>query len=202
MCGIDEVGRGCLAGPVTVAALVLPQELRIKNYELGKLKDSKKLTAKKREEWFAWLKQHPKIFYAKVNVYPKTIDRINISQAANLAATRAVKKLITHNSLPINKIKILLDGGLYLNKILDSRFQILTSRTVVKGDEKYNAIKLASIVAKVHRDRIMKRNHKKYPLYGFDQHVGYGTHRHIAAIRKHGFSEIHRLTFLKNFVKV
>ncbi len=225
--GIDEVGRGCLAGPVTVAAVALPVELRIRNYELGKLKDSKKLTAIQRERWWHWIKSKsparksdrsihnspPKadaplaqkfilrdlIFYAKASVHPKIIDRINISQAANLAATRALKKVCS--MLDVRNVgSVLLDGGLYLNNptLIIAH---LEPRTITKGDEKFNCVKLASIVAKVHRDRIMKRLHKKFPQYGFDEHVGYGTKAHIASIKKYGYCELHRWTFLKNFVK-
>jgi ribonuclease HII len=192
--GIDEVGRGCLAGPITVAAVAAPvnSKFEIRNSKL-KLKDSKKLSADQRQIWFDYVKKHPKIFYAKASVYPKTIDRINISQAANLAATRAFSKLISNFQFSIFKTKIFLDGGLYLN----SKF--LNAKTVIKADEKYNVVKLASIVAKVGRDRVMKRNHKKFPHYGFDQHVGYGTRKHISAIKRYGICDLHRLTFVKNF---
>jgi len=96
MLGIDEVGRGCLAGPVTVAAVALPSGSK---YHVSgiKLRDSKKLSSKQREVWFEYLKSHPKIFWTKASVYPKMIDRINISQAANLAATRALKRLLLVN---------------------------------------------------------------------------------------------------------
>lgn len=198
--GVDEVGRGCLAGPVTVAALALPSELRIRNYELGKLKDSKKLSAKQREKWFVYVKSQPKILYAKASVYPKVIDRINISQAANLAATRAVARLVASMKYKVLSIGVLLDGGLYLNKIPNTKYLILDTRTVVRADEKFNCVKLASIVAKVSRDRVMRRNHRKFPQYGFDAHVGYGTKTHITAIKKHGYCELHRRSFLKNFL--
>lgn len=207
--GIDEVGRECLAGPVVVAACALPLKLKFKNLKFKvPLRDSKKLTAKQREEWFKHIKNHPGIFYAKASVYPKVIDRINITQAANKAATRAcarVIELISHGLRPIvnefhKKIRIYLDGGLYLQN--SSTNQLIHSSTVIRGDEKFNAVKLASIVAKVSRDRVMRRNHKKYPEYGFIKHVGYGTKTHIRAIKKHGPSKIHRLTFLKNFVRV
>lgn len=200
--GIDEVGRGCLAGPVTVAVVALPVELRIKNYELGKLKDSKQLSAKQREAWLGWLKNNPQILHAHANVYPKVIDRINISQAANLAATRAVARLVSSIKYPVSSIKIILDGGLYLNKLPDTEHRILNTRTVVRGDEKFNCVKLASIVAKVNRDRLMRNNHKKYPDYGFNEHKGYGTSVHIRALKRHGLCKLHRLTFIKNFVKV
>ena len=186
--GIDEVGRGSLAGPVVVAALAIPQniELRIKNLGL-KLRDSKQLSPIQREKWFDYLKNHPKISYATASMAQKIIDRINIPQAANLAATKALKKL--NSKFYILNPKIFLDGGLYLNS------NGLNSKTVIKGDEKITAVKLASIVAKVTRDRYMVRLHKKYPQYGFDAHKGYGTKRHKLAINKFGTSPIHRLTF-------
>lgn len=194
--GIDEVGRGCLAGPVTVAVVALPVNLKFKN-----LRDSKQLTAAQREDWFRKIQNNPKILHARANVYPKTIDRINISQAANLAATRAVARLLGSGVKGMGyRVKIFLDGGLYLNKSLNPKRYTLNPRTIVRGDEKFNCVKLASIVAKVSRDRIMRRNHKKYPEYGFADHVGYGTKKHITALRKHGPVEIHRLTFLRNFI--
>ena len=191
--GIDEVGRGPLAGPVMVAVLALPAGGKFKN-----LRDSKKLSSKQREKWSAWIKEQ-KIPFATASVYPKVIDRINVSRAANLAATRAFKKVMELCGYELSKVRVLLDGGLYLNRILNPKSYILNPRTVVRGDEKYNCIKVASIVAKVKRDRIMKRNHKKYPQYGFDEHKGYGTKKHIVAIKKHGICKLHRLTFVKNF---
>ncbi len=202
--GIDEVGRGPLAGPVVVAALAVPTKLRIKNAELrknfksAKLRDSKKLSLKQREIWFEYVKKHPKIFYAIASVSPKVIDKINISNAANLAATRAFQKLVNTYAIAsvltknnnVN-VKIFLDGGLYLNK----KYPRLSASTIIKGDEKIPVISFASIVAKVTRDRMMRKLHKKYPQYGFDKHKGYGTKEHFKAIRKHGLSPIHRKSF-------
>ncbi len=220
--GIDEVGRGALAGPVTVAALVLPQNfhkiIRVnpllkkeKFLPAGKqtrqfasiIRDSKKLTSRQREIWFSYIKKLS-LSYRIASVSPKIIDKINVSQAANLAATRAIKKLIENyksrrkvgtptkaSGLKTKNCKIFLDGGLFLN----SKFCILNSTTVVRGDEKIPAISLASIVAKVHRDKLMKRLHKKYPRYDFINNVGYGTKKHIKALRKFGHSPIHRKTF-------
>lgn len=204
--GIDEVGRGCLAGPVLVAALVLPEGTRLNRESLPRLRDSKKLSASQRQKWFQFLKNHSKILFAVARVLPQSIDRINISKAANCAATRAVNKLITNPSVPLRasnkqpttKTRIYLDGGLYLTK--DLRPTIYKPKTIVRGDEKINAVKLASIVAKVTRDKYMVKLHKKYPQYGFDKHKGYGTLKHRRAIQKHGLSEIHRKTFCTKFV--
>ena len=210
--GIDEVGRGCLAGPVVVAALALTRNLefridppgirqwRKQNSELP-LRDSKKLNRRQREIWFKYIKNHPRIFYTIKSVSPKIIDKINISNAANLAASIAAAKLIKNYKLTLRgfangekKIKncrVFLDGGLFLN----SKFLILNSTTVVRGDEKIPAIMLASIAAKVTRDKKMRLFHKKYPQYDFINNVGYGTKKHRRAIRKHGLSAIHRRSF-------
>lgn len=236
--GVDEVGRGPLAGPVTVAAVAILLKsktwksdlLRLKgntgSSDFPKLKDSKKLTPRQREIWFDYIQHlsnpsrmkpnnarifddHPNsfkvnsrnLFYAVASVSPKVIDRINISQAANLAATRAVKKILTSNKkLTTNNCKVFLDGGLYLSNELRTKNYKL--KTVVRGDEKIPAIMLASIAAKVSRDRLMVKLHKKYPLYGLKQHKGYGTKKHIKAIKKYGATKTHRLTFLKKILRI
>lgn len=197
--GIDEVGRGSLAGPITVTAVAIPHRLRFKE----KVRDSKGLTSAGREAWFSAIYAHPAIFHATAFVYPKTIDRVNIAEAANLAATRALACLLAASDLGFaTKVEILLDGGLFINaKIFAARSYALNPRTIVRGDQKYTCIKLASIVAKVKRDHTMRRWHRIYPAYGFAVHKGYGTKAHIAALKRHGGSPIHRLTFIKNFVK-
>ncbi|MBM3257583.1 MAG: ribonuclease HII [Candidatus Liptonbacteria bacterium] len=193
--GIDEVGRGSLAGPVAVAAVAIPRELRIVNRELGKLRDSKKLTPLQRERWAAHVKAHPQIAFAVARVYPRGVERLNISRAANKAALKSLRKLLLNCELRIENCVIKLDGGLYLG---DGK-QPENVKTVIKGDEKFNAVKLASIVAKVSRDRYMKKLHKKHPQYGFAVHKGYATRGHIAALKEHGISPVHRLTFLKKY---
>lgn len=201
--GIDEVGRGALAGPVTVAVVALPRDLRLKTkdlkHELGELRDSKKLSPKQREAWLSHFKASPHIEYAVARVYPRAIERTNISAAANLAALRAYQKLITHNSSLITNGKVFLDGGLYLGNprsLRQSAFsQRMSARTVVRGDEKINAVSVASIIAKVHRDRAMARLAKQYPQYGFAIHKGYGTKMHASALKKYGPSRAHRKTF-------
>ena len=189
--GIDEVGRGALAGPVAVAAVYLPKKIRFRN-----LKDSKKLSPKKREVWFKKVKADKRIFFAVVMVSPRIIDEINISEAANRAATRALNKLIADFRLPISKTAIYLDAGLKITKKLTPNPYKL--KAIIKGDEKINAVKLASIVAKVTRDRLMIRSHKKYPAYDFHKHKGYGTKAHFSALKINNICEIHRLTFLKS----
>ncbi|MBI4993803.1 ribonuclease HII [Candidatus Wolfebacteria bacterium] len=202
--GIDEVGRGSLAGPVVVAALALPEKFKIKKsdlkkFKLTKLRDSKKLSLSQREAWFNYIKKQM-LSHGIASVSPKIIDKINISQAANLAATKAFKKLIkNYKFLPAGrhgKIKnclIFLDGGLYLN--IENQSAGWRTKTIIKGDEKIPAISLASIVAKVYRDKLMKKLHKKYSQYDFINNVGYGTKKHIKAIKKIGYSSIHRKSF-------
>lgn len=191
--GIDEVGRGSLAGPVTVAAVLLPRGVSIRSNTLGPLRDSKRLSPIQRERWAEHIKDHPRIRFTLARVYPRSIERMNISAAANLAALRAFLRLSASCDLQPKTCAVYLDGGLYLG----NGSLRLPARTVIKGDEKIPAIKLASIVAKVHRDRFMVRLAKRHPRYGFEIHKGYGTAAHRAAIKKHGVSPAHRLTFIK-----
>ncbi len=200
--GIDEAGRGALSGPVSVAAVAVEvsrgncRASSIKRQVPGvPLRDSKKLSPKQREIWFRHLSCQPKLFYALSMVSPGVIDKINVSQAANLAATRALKQLITNNKrLTTKNSPIFLDGGLFIKKSLVESRKLSVS-TIVRGDEKIPAIMLASIFAKVKRDRLMVRLHRKFPEYEFSRHKGYGTKRHIKAIRKFGLSPVHRQTF-------
>ncbi len=198
--GIDEVGRGALAGPVVVSAVFLPQRLKLKKNNIPKLRDSKKLTPSAREKWFAYIKTHEQIFFAVARVYPRGIEAKNIARAANLAAFRAFMKLMKEASVKSRNFKIVLDGGLYLSKEPAPSPKLI--KTVIKGDEKFNAIKLASIAAKVTRDHYMTKLHQVYPVYGFDIHKGYGTKRHFRAIKRHGISPAHRLTFLKKYINI
>ena len=195
--GIDEVGRGPLAGPVTVAAVLLSAKLKtekFKNFKIP-LRDSKKLSPKQRGLWFKFIKQQ-KTPYAVSHVSSKIIDRINISNAANLAATKALHKLITDNpQLTANNLKILLDGGLKINPILKT-YKLKNLKTIIRGDEKIPAISLASIIAKVRRDKYMGKMHKKFPQYNFEKHKGYGTEIHYKLLKKNGASKIHRKSFL------
>ena len=190
--GSDEVGRGSLAGPVVVAAVLLPQKLRIRSYKSSPLRDSKRLTASGRENWFGFFRKNPVIKYTLAKVHPRKIEKINISRAANLAALRAYLRLTKNFKFHIPSFMIYLDGGLYLG---NGKNRVL-ARTVIRGVLKLPAIKIASIIAKVNRDKLMTRLAKKYPRYGFEVHKGYGTRAHYAAIKKFGPSEIHRSTFL------
>jgi len=210
--GIDEVGRGALAGPVVVVtAAIIGTPSQIANHSgrrtfssgsgLGKLKDSKRLSARQREDWYAYFCAHPtKIVFAAARVYPRQIEKRNISAAANLAARRAYERLVEKMKMDTKKngnVKIFLDGGLYLQTKVWQLANVPRAKTIIKADEKFAVVSIASIIAKVHRDDFMRRvAAKKYPAYGFEIHKGYGTAAHRAAIEKHGPCEIHRLTFL------
>jgi len=194
--GIDEVGRGPLAGPVVLGVVAIPQNFRLKNKKLGRLKDSKKLSEAQREKWFSYFTQEKQILFSVARAYPLQIDTINISRAANRAALHAYKRLVSRHKSLKNSHRVLLDGGLYLgNKSLSK--EKYGAKTVVKGDEKHLPIMIASIIAKVTRDRYMVRLAKKYPGYGFELHKGYGTAAHVKAIRKKGPTPAHRMSFLK-----
>ncbi|MDO8524357.1 MAG: ribonuclease HII [bacterium] len=183
--GVDEVGRGPLAGPVFAVAIIAPAKLKMKNEKL-KIKDSKKLTAKQRENIYAFLKESPEVFWAIGKVSEKIIDKINILQATKLAMEKAVINL----EKKINKqaSMLLIDGnfGINLNR---------PQQSIIKGDEKIFLISLASIVAKVTRDNLMIKLHKKYPEYGLDKHKGYGTPQHLSALSKFGPCPLHRKSF-------
>lgn len=180
ICGVDEAGRGPLAGPVCAAAVILP-----KNIEIPGLNDSKKLTDKKRRELFPVI-QEKAISYGIGLADEKEIDEINILQATFLAMERAICQL------PVRPEYILIDGN--RNKDFG-----VPSNTVVHGDSLSASIAAASILAKVTRDNIMLDMAEKYPDYGFEIHKGYGTRAHYDALQNNGPCDIHRLTFLKKF---
>lgn len=180
ICGVDEAGRGPLAGPVYAAAVILPRDLEI----LG-LTDSKKLSDKKRRELFPIIQEQAVAFGIGV-ASEKEIDEINILQATFLAMKRALEKLSVRPDLA------LIDGN------RETDFGV-PAKTVVKGDSLSASIAAASILAKVSRDNYMMELAQKYPQYGFDIHKGYGTKAHYQALREFGPSEVHRMTFLKSF---
>jgi ribonuclease HII len=176
MAGVDEAGRGPLAGPVVAAAVILDDQ-----HPIAGLNDSKKLSAKRREKLFDEIKAKALCFsIAEASV--QEIDEINILQATLLAMKRAVE------GLRLKPVKVLVDG----NRLpaLDIR-----AEAIVQGDALVPAISAASILAKVHRDRLCEEMHARYPQYGFDQHKGYGTAVHLAALQAHGPADCHRLTF-------
>jgi ribonuclease HII len=174
--GVDEAGRGPLAGPVYAAAVILDPVRPIAG-----LADSKKLSAKKREALFDEIRSRALAWHiATASV--QEIDRINILQASLLAMKRAVEGL---SPLP----DAIIVDGLYCPKVM------MPARAIVKGDAKEAAISAASILAKVARDREMKALHQRYPLYGFDRHQGYPTAAHVAALERHGVSPVHRRSY-------
>ena len=180
ICGVDEAGRGPLAGPVCAAAVILPEHL-----ELPGLTDSKKLTDKKRRELYPIIKEQA-IAYGIGFASEQEIDEINILQATFLAMQRALDQLTVKPDLA------LVDG----NRQKDFGVPV---KTVVKGDSLSANIAAASILAKVTRDDLMVEMAQKYPQYGFEIHKGYGTKAHYAALRENGASPIHRMSFLKKF---
>ena len=180
ICGIDEAGRGPLAGPVCAAAVILPFGCTIDG-----LNDSKKLTEKKREQLFDTI-QEQALAYAIALVDHETIDRINILEATYVAMQQAVERL--HPAADY----ALVDGN-------RSKRLVIPHQCVVGGDAKSPSIAAASILAKVTRDRLMLEQDALYPAYGFAKHKGYGTKAHYQAILEHGPSPIHRMTFLKKF---
>lgn len=198
--GIDEVGRGALAGPVTVAAFALCDGAYLRKIPHPPLRDSKQLTSTQRETWVryirAWKRKRPSdIVFAVESMPPRAVDRLNISEAANHAATRALGKVLARMGVRAD-IEVILDGGLHLRKEFSGLSRI---RTLIKADEHFDAVKLASIVAKVARDRKLVLLHARYPRYHFPNHKGYGTKEHLNAIRAHGISAVHRLTFTRRF---
>ncbi len=180
ICGVDEAGRGPLAGPVCAAAVILPA-----NAVIPGLNDSKKLTDRKRRELMPVIKEMA-LGYGIAFADEKEIDEINILQATYLAMKRAI------DMLPIKPDLALVDG----NRAGDFGLPV---KTVVKGDSLSASIAAASVLAKVTRDDLMLALAEKYPQYGFEVHKGYGTKAHYAALTEHGPSEIHRMTFLKKF---
>lgn len=180
LCGVDEAGRGPLAGPVCAAAVILPEGL-----EIPGLNDSKKLTDKKRRELFPIIEEQA-LAYGIGWASQEEIDDINILQATFLAMSRAVEQLNIRPDLA------LVDGN--RAPTLD-----LPVETVVKGDSLSASIAAASVLAKVSRDDVMLRMAEEYPGYGFEVHKGYGTKAHYEALRTFGPSPIHRRTFLKKF---
>ena len=182
LCGIDEVGRGPLAGPVYAAAVILPEDS-----DILYLNDSKKLSEKKREELYDVIMEKA----VAVGIGSSTcerIDEINILQATFEAMTKAV------NSLSVKP------GGLLIDAVHIPQLEEYKQISIIKGDAKSVSIAAASIVAKVTRDRIMKEYAKEYPEYGFDSNKGYGSADHISAIKKYGPGPIHRRSFIGNFV--
>ena len=184
--GVDEVGRGPLAGPVVAAAVVLP-----KGFSVAGVDDSKKLSAKKREELYVAITDHAlAIGIGAIDNF--TIDEINILEATKLAMKAAIEEAGR---------KLLFESGEEIEHVLIDAVRLkdldIPQTNIIKGDQKSVSIAAASIIAKVTRDRIMVAFHAKYPYYSIDKNMGYGTKAHYEGIEKYGICEIHRRSFLK-----
>ncbi len=182
VCGIDEAGRGPLAGPVVVASVILPENSMIEG-----INDSKKVSESKREKLYDIILQEA-ISYGIGIIYQDEIDEINILQATKKGLHEAVMKM------EIKPNVILVDALTGIDTLG------IPYKSIIKGDAKSYSIGAASIIAKVTRDRIMREWDKVYPEYGFAGHKGYGTAKHIEAIKKYGLTPIHRRSFCKNFI--
>jgi len=194
--GLDEAGRGPLAASVVAAAVVakmsnVPASPAGRKSQMSKLllkevKDSKKLSPKKREKLYKLLVESKNIEWGIGRVSEKVIDKINILEATKLAMKRAVKNLERKSNKKVNFL--ILDGNIKISLPI-------TQKSIKKADNKVFSVAAASIIAKVARDRMMRRYHKKYPKYGFDRHKGYATKLHRKMLKKYGPCKIHRKTF-------
>ena len=182
ICGIDEAGRGPLAGPVVIAAAIMSRDSMIEG-----VNDSKKVSEKKREELYEIITQEA-ISYGVGIIDQKEIDRINILNATKEGLTMAIRELtVRPNKIIVDALKGIETLGIPYDSI-------------IKGDAKCYSISAASIIAKVTRDRIMRQWDEVYPQYGFAKHKGYGTAEHIAAIKEYGLCPLHRRSFVKNII--
>ena len=176
-CGCDEAGRGCLAGPVVAAAVILPSD-----FDCPQLNDSKQLTEKERDALRSFIEKNA-LAWAVAEVDNHEIDKINILNASILAMQRAIAKL------KIRPGFIIVDGNRF------KPFEDIPHQTVVKGDAKYLSIAAASVLAKTHRDEMITRDHAEYPQYAWDRNKAYPTVAHRKAIREYGVTPLHRLSF-------
>ena len=182
ICGIDEAGRGPLAGPVVVASVIMPENSMIEG-----VNDSKKISEKKREKLYDQILEEA-ISYGVGIIGQDEIDEINILNATKKALTLSLKELTTKPDL------IIVDALTHIDTMG------IPYESIIKGDAKCYSIASASIIAKVTRNRIMREWDSVYPEYGFIQHKGYGTAKHISAIKEYGLCPIHRKSFTKNFI--
>ena len=192
ICGIDEAGRGPLAGPVVVASVIMPEDSMIEG-----VNDSKKVSEKKREKLYEQIIEEA-VAYGVGIIDQNEIDRINILNATKEGLTLCIKELekdLKAKNRGIEKPEIILVDA--LTKIDTDH---IPYQSIIKGDAKSYSIAAASIIAKVTRDRIMRQWDEVYPEYGFAKHKGYGTAMHISAIKQYGICPLHRKTFVKNFI--
>lgn len=176
-CGTDEAGRGCLAGPVTAAAVILPD-----NFSNNILNDSKQLSEKKRD-LLKPIIELDSVCFAFAHIYPEEIDSINILNASILAMHKSIEQLKTTPNF------IIVDGNKF------KPFNTIPHETIIKGDGKYLSIAAASVLAKTYRDEYMCKIHEEFPMYNWKQNKGYPTLEHRDAIRKHGITKYHRKSF-------
>ena len=184
ICGIDEAGRGPLAGPVVVASVIMPRDSMIEG-----VNDSKKVSEKKREKLYDEIIENA-ISYSVGIVDQKEIDRVNILNATKAGLTESIRGLeVKPDIILVDALKGIDTCG-------------VPYKSIIKGDAKCYSIAAASIIAKVTRDRIMRQWHEIYPEYNFIQHKGYGTAAHIAAIKEYGLCPLHRRSFVKNIINL
>lgn len=208
--GCDEVGRGSLAGPVVAAAVAFDLRCKINDVRYKDIKDSKQLSAKKREELASFIKQN--FLWATGEVSHKTIDKINIHNATLLAMKKAVIKLTSAYSHELAHKRergfLAIDGRFAIPNFVPivigtskggHKFD-MEQEAIIKGDNKIFSIAMASIVAKVYRDELMRKMNVKYSQYGFAQHKGYGTLQHLNMVNQHGLSPLHRKSFCKKLI--
>ena len=176
-CGTDEAGRGCLAGPVTAAAVILK-----KNFLNNDINDSKKISKKNRYKLKDIIEKEA-LEFSFTHIFPKKIDEINILNSSILAMQKSIAKLFTKIDL------IIVDGNKFKS------YKNIPHQTIIKGDEKFLSIAAASIIAKTERDNYMNKIHKEYPQYGWDKNKGYPTKFHKEAILKYGITKYHRKSF-------
>ena len=176
-CGTDEAGRGCLAGPVTAAAVILKN-----NFLNNEINDSKKISKKNRYRLKDVIEKNA-LEFSYSHIYPKKIDEINILNASILAMHKSINKLLTKIDF------IIVDGNKF------KKYKKILHETIIKGDEKFLSIAAASIIAKTERDNHMNKIHEEYPQYGWDKNKGYPTKFHKQAILKYGITKYHRKSF-------
>lgn len=187
--GIDEIGRGSLAGPIYAAAVLSFSLKKIKNG--NSIKDSKKLSEKQRNGWFKYIDKN--FYWSFGKVSQKIIDKIGIEKANFLAMEKAVNALLKKRKINLGKTLLLIDG----NRLNNHGLKAINHKLIIKGDEKVPLIAAASIMAKVSRDKLMKKMHVRHPKYNWRKNKGYGTKSHFKAIKHFGLSPLHRKSFLK-----
>mgnify|MGYP006070582207 CR=1 FL=1 len=193
ICGIDEAGRGPLAGPVVVAGVIMPKDSMIEG-----VNDSKKVSEKKREKLYDLILEEA-IGYGVGIIDQKEIDEINILNATKEGLTRSIKEL--EKNLKENGSGYEKPDVIFVDALTKIDTDSIPYKSIIHGDALSYSIAAASIIAKVTRDRIMRQWDEVYPQYGFAKHKGYGTASHIQAIKEYGICPLHRLSFVKNFIK-